>query len=141
MKRHGQAAIFESGRDLKHVTSRNKTWAVLRLSESHLSADILQLFLCLHKHHDAKAYGGVEVKLHSLISAPDGGEWSVSRHSTPTLFPGERRRGTHCITGWLGTGANLYILGKRKLYFPCRELNEYFPTRKQLSYRLRYRGS
>ena len=119
MKRHGQAAIFESGRDLKHVTSRNKTWAVLRLSESHLSADILQLFLCLHKHHDAKAYGGVEVKLHSLISAPDGGEWSVSRHSTPTLFPGERRRGTHCITGWLGTEPICTFWGRENSIFPA----------------------
>jgi hypothetical protein len=42
----------------------------------------VKLSLCLTKHHAKKMYWGVEVQLHAfLISALDGGGWSVSRLS------------------------------------------------------------
>jgi hypothetical protein len=39
----------------------------------------VKLSLFLNKYHAMKAYGGVEVQLHVLlISATDGGEWSLN---------------------------------------------------------------
>jgi hypothetical protein len=84
--------------------------AILRLAELHSSPDTVQLFLCLLKHHDTKAYGGVEVKLHSLLtSASDGGEW-VSFPPRPIHFiPGDIAIGNHRIRNWVDS---LDVLGK-----------------------------
>jgi hypothetical protein len=48
----------------------------------------LSLYFFLTEHHAMKAYWGMEViSMHSLTSALDGGEWSVSR--TGRFTPGE----------------------------------------------------
>jgi hypothetical protein len=39
----------------------------------------VKLTLCLTKHHATKTYEEVEIQLHELISALDGGEWIASR--------------------------------------------------------------
>jgi hypothetical protein len=60
-----------------------------------------------------KAYGGVDVWIHILLSsALVGGEWSASRpcHFTPR----ERTLGTDWKGGWLGPRAGLNYVEKRK---------------------------
>jgi hypothetical protein len=49
----------------------------------------------------------------SLTSALFGGEWSASRHCCFT--PGERTSDNHWIEGWMGSGACLDDVEKRKL--------------------------
>jgi hypothetical protein len=86
----------------------------------------VKLSLCLTKHHAMKTYWGVEVKLHdSLTSTLEGGEWSVSRPSRFT--PRERAPGTHWIGGWVGPGAVLDAVVKRKIPSPRRESNPKTP--------------
>jgi hypothetical protein len=60
-----------------------------------------------------KAYGGMDVKIHILLtSALTGGERLVSR---PGCFtPGERATGTHCIGGWVDPRVALDDVEKRK---------------------------
>jgi hypothetical protein len=58
-------------------------------------------------------YGGVDVHIHIfLTSALVGGEWSTSRPGRST--PEERAPGTHCIGGWVGPGAGLDDVEKKK---------------------------
>jgi hypothetical protein len=50
----------------------------------------------------------------------DGSELSASR---PCRFtPGEKAPGIHCTVGWVGPGAGLDVVKKRKSW-PCRESN------------------
>jgi hypothetical protein len=78
--------------------------------------------LCLTKHPVVKSYGRVKVQLHVFLSlAPDGGKWSVSSPGPPSLlssFPG-----THWIGGWVGSRTGLDEVARRKIPFPCREMN------------------
>jgi hypothetical protein len=69
-----------------------------------------------------KIYEGVDVWIHAfLISALVGSEWSVSRSGRFT--PGERAPSTHWTRGWMGPGANLDAMVKRKcLIIPGLEL-------------------
>jgi hypothetical protein len=69
-----------------------------------------------------KAYGGVDVYIHILLtSALDGGEWSVSRSGRFT--PGEKAPATHWIGGWVDPRADLDDVEKRKfLTLPGLEL-------------------
>jgi len=56
----------------------------------------------------------VEVYLNVfLTSTLDGGEWSASR--TSRFTPRETAPGTHWIRGWVGTGAILDAVVKRKI--------------------------
>jgi hypothetical protein len=52
-----------------------------------------------------EAYWEVEVQLHSLTSALDGGEWSASRPGRFT--PREKAPDTPWIGGWMGPRAVL----------------------------------
>jgi hypothetical protein len=63
--------------------------------------------------------------MHSLTSAPDGGEWSASRPGRFTSS--ERAPGTHWIGGWVGPRAVLDAMVKRKVPSPCRESNPRTP--------------
>jgi hypothetical protein len=65
--------------------------------------------------------------MHSLTSALDGGEWSASRAGRFT--PGERAPGTHWIGGWVGPGAILNAVVKRKIPSPFRESKPNRPAR------------
>lgn len=56
--------------------------------------------------------GGVEIWLHSLISALYGDEWCTLDSSR--LAPG-KEPGTHCVGGWLGFRAGLDVVKKRKI--------------------------
>jgi hypothetical protein len=60
-----------------------------------------------------KAYGERSYNSTVMTSALDGGEWLASRliHVTP----GEVAHGTHSIGGWVGPGAGLNVLEKRKI--------------------------
>jgi hypothetical protein len=62
---------------------------------------------------------------HSLNSALDGGEWSASRSGR--FNPRERAPGTHWIGGWVGPGAVMVMVVKRKIPSPCRESNPRTP--------------
>jgi hypothetical protein len=87
----------------------------------------VKLSLCLTKHHAMKTYCGVEVYLHALASALDGGEWSVPR---PGRFThSERMPGTHLIGGWMGPRAGLNSVSKRKILGPCQKSNPELPYR------------
>jgi hypothetical protein len=58
---------------------------------------------------------------HSLTSARDRDEWSVSR---PDRFtPREKAPGTHCLGGWVGPRAVLDAVVKRKIPSPRRKSN------------------
>jgi hypothetical protein len=69
-----------------------------------------------------KAYwgsGGIAPRI--LTSALDGVEWSASR---PDRFaPRERAHGTYWLGGWMGPGAGLDTVVKRKIPSPCRDSN------------------
>jgi hypothetical protein len=58
---------------------------------------------------------------HSLTSALDGGEWSVSRPGRFT--PREIATGVHSIGGWVGPRVGLDTVSKRKILSPYRESN------------------
>jgi hypothetical protein len=62
---------------------------------------------------------------HSLISAPDGGEWSASR--TGHFTPRERAPGTPWIGGWVGPRAVLDTVVNRKTPGPHWESNSRTP--------------
>jgi hypothetical protein len=86
-----------------------------------------------------KAYWGVEVYLHSLTPALDGGEWSASLpgHFTPR----EKGPSTLWIGGWVGPGAVLDAVVKRKTFQPPLGIEPYNPNRLARSpalYRLSY---
>jgi hypothetical protein len=94
------------------------------------------------KHYDMKAYGGVDVWIHSfLTSALLGGKWSAPR--TGRFTTRERAHSTHCIGGWVDPRACLEDVEKRKfLNLPGLELRLLGrPARSQSLYRLRYSGS
>jgi hypothetical protein len=59
--------------------------------------------------------------MHSLTSALDGGEWSVSR--TGRFIPREKAPDTQCIGGWVGPRAGLDMVSERKIPSPRRESN------------------
>jgi hypothetical protein len=63
--------------------------------------------------------GGIAPRIQT--SALDGDEWSVSRPGRFT--PREISPGTHCIGGWVGLGAVLDAVVKRKIPSPRRESN------------------
>jgi hypothetical protein len=67
----------------------------------------------------------VEVQLHSVTLALDGGEWSASRPGRFT--PKERASGTHWIGGWVGPRAVLDAVVRRKIASPHRESNPRTP--------------
>jgi hypothetical protein len=62
---------------------------------------------------------------HSLTSALDGGEWSISRPGRFT--PRERAPGTHWIGGWVGPRAVLEAVVKRKIPISRWESNPRTP--------------
>jgi hypothetical protein len=64
---------------------------------------------------------------HSLTSALDGGEWSVSRSDRFT--PRERVPGTHLIGGWVRLRTILDAEVKRKIPSSRRELNPRTPIK------------
>jgi hypothetical protein len=59
----------------------------------------VKLSLCLTKHHAVKVY--------SLTSALDGGEWSASHPGRFT--PRERAPGTHWIGGCVGPVTKIFL--------------------------------
>jgi hypothetical protein len=59
--------------------------------------------------------------MHSLTSALDGGEWSVSRPGRFT--PKERAPGIHWIGGLVGLRAGLDAVVERKIPSPCPDSN------------------
>jgi hypothetical protein len=63
--------------------------------------------------------------IHSLTSALVGDEWSTSRPGRFT--PRERTPGTLWIAGWVGPGAVLDAVVKRKVPSPRRESNPRTP--------------
>jgi hypothetical protein len=79
------------------------------------------------------------ISTHSLTSALDGGEWSVSRSSRFT--PRERAPGTHWIAGWVGPRTGMDTVRKRKIPTTRRYSNPDRPARRQSLYRLSYTGS
>jgi hypothetical protein len=106
----------------------------------------VKLSLCLPKHYAMKTYaylikhhammpqGGMEVKLHALLtSAPDGGGWSTSR-------PGRLTPGTRWIGGYVGprTGLDAVTKGKKSHYCPYREQNAGHPARNLVSCSIYY---
>jgi hypothetical protein len=62
---------------------------------------------------------------HSLTSALDGGDWSVSRLGR--FAARERITGTHWIGGWVGPRAGLNTLSKIEIPSPRRESNPNHP--------------
>jgi hypothetical protein len=89
-----------------------------------------------------KAYGGVDVKIHILLtSALVGGEWSASHPCRST--PGKRAPVTHWIGAWMGPRTGVGDVGKRTfLTLLGLELQPFGrPVRSQSQYRLRYPGS
>jgi hypothetical protein len=83
-----------------------------------------------------KAYGGVDVQMHILLTSALGGERSAS---CPSRFT----PGTHWIRGWVGPRAGLDAVEKRKfLTLPGLELRPLGrPARSQSLYRLHYLGA
>jgi hypothetical protein len=73
-----------------------------------------------------KAYGKVEVSLHSfLTSALQGGEQSAS--SLDCFTPWERSHRHHWLEGWVGPSVSLSILEKSKIPYSCQELKLWYP--------------
>jgi hypothetical protein len=69
------------------------------------------------KHYVMKAYGAVDVWIHTfLTSAPVGGEWSASRPGRFT--PGERAPGIHWIGGSVDPRAGLDV--ERRKFFQLK---------------------
>jgi hypothetical protein len=87
-----------------------------------------------------KTYGGVDVKIHVLLtSALVGGEWSAS--SPGRFTPGERDPGTQWIGGWVCHRSGLDYLERRKILpLPELELRPLGnPSRSQSLYKVRCR--
>jgi len=73
----------------------------------------VKLSPCVTKYQGMKTYWGMEVWLHTLTSALDGGEWSASqlgRFTPDTLW----------IRGWMGPRAGLNAVARRKIPCPGR---------------------
>jgi hypothetical protein len=83
----------------------------------------VKLSLCFNwaPHHEGVWEEWRHSSTHSLTSALDGGEWSVSRPGR--FIPSERAPGTHWIGGWVGPRAVLDAVVKRKIPSPRRESN------------------
>jgi hypothetical protein len=80
-----------------------------------------------------KAYGGVEVQIHEILSsALDGDEWSASRNGRFT--PRARAPGSHWVGGWMGLRAGLDTVVKIKIPRPCRDSNPEHPARSPALY-------
>jgi hypothetical protein len=96
----------------------------------------VKLFLCLinyaPSHEEVWRSGGIAPPL--LTSALDGGEWSDSRPGRFT--PGEWASGIQWIGSWMGTGAGLDAMEKRKTSCSCQELNPGRPARTPSLYRI-----
>jgi hypothetical protein len=60
-----------------------------------------------------KMYATVEVWLHTLTSALDGGEWSVSHLNH--FIHGEGTLGTHWVRGCVSPRASIDAVEKRKI--------------------------
>jgi hypothetical protein len=86
---------------------RRSTWTGDQSISKPLPTQVnVKLSLCLTKHHAMKTYWGWRYSYtHSLTSALDGSEWSVSRPGRFT--PRERAPGAHWIGGWVGPRAIL----------------------------------
>jgi hypothetical protein len=94
-------------------------------------------FVPMLKHYAMKAYGGVDVQIHVLLTfALVGGKWSAS--CACRFNPGERSPSTHLLGGWVGPRAGLGGMKKRKfLTLPGFELRSLVhPVRSQSLYRL-----
>jgi hypothetical protein len=77
-----------------------------------------KVFLYLIKHHVMKAYGGVKVQLHAILTTIR----KMEVNFTPLpLCSREAPFGTYWIGGWVGTIAGVDAARKRKIYFLCRE--------------------
>jgi hypothetical protein len=73
------------------------------------------------KHYAMKAYGGVDVQSHLLLtSALGGSEWSASRYGRFTS--GERAPCTRSIRGWVGLRTCLDDMQKKEI-LPYRDSN------------------
>jgi hypothetical protein len=68
-----------------------------------------------------KMYAVVEVWLHTLTTALDGGEWSGSHLNH--FIQGEGTPGMHGIGGCVGPRAGLDAMEKREISSPRWELN------------------
>jgi hypothetical protein len=53
-------------------------------------------------------------------------EVSDQIHVPAAYLPG-KARGTHWIGSWVDPRAGLYMVSKRKILSPCRDLNPYHP--------------
>jgi hypothetical protein len=92
---------------------------------------VLALNYYAPRHEDVWGTGGIAPSF--LTSALDGGEWSASNPGRFT--PGERAPGTYCIEGWVGSGAGLDIVKKRKIFCPAGNLSPGRPARSPSLYR------
>jgi hypothetical protein len=108
---------------LARGTLRNCTWTLIGKVKVNLP-------LCLTEYH--------AMKVHSLTSALDGGEWSASRPGR--FIPRERAPGIYWIGGWMGPRAGLDAVVRRKIPNPRREPNSNSRARSQSLYRLSYHG-
>jgi hypothetical protein len=89
-----------------------------------------------------KAYGGVGVYIHVILTSPlAGSEWSASRSSR--FNPGESTPGTLWVGGWVVPRASLDDMEERKFFtLPGLELRPLsHPARSQSLYQLNYPGS
>jgi len=77
--------------------------------------------------------------MHSLTSALDGGEWSVTCPGSFT--PRERAPGTHWIGGWVVPRAGLDAMVKRKIPSSCRDLNPHSSSPQPSAILVSYPGS
>jgi len=93
-------------------------WSVMWESIKGLSkfsklVEIEGKIVSVSKHCVMNIYGGMKIKLHTfLTSVLERGEWTAS--CSGCFTPREGAPSTHCIGGWLGTWASLYVT-KRKI--------------------------
>jgi hypothetical protein len=67
----------------------------------------VKLSLCLTKHYAMKAYGGVDIWIHIILTSALAG-MSGQVHAPAALPPGERTSGTHWIGGWVDPSQSLH---------------------------------
>jgi hypothetical protein len=96
---------------------------------------MVQLSLCFNwaPRHDSVLGEWRYSSTHSLSSALDEGEWSVSRPGRFNCMG--RAPGTHWIGGWVGPRAVLDAVVKRKTPSPSRESNPRTPIVQPLAER------